>query len=50
MVNKHHKIVEGAAGVAVASFIKEVDKYEGQTVVIIICGANITTEKLKELL
>ena len=50
MVDKHHKIIEGAAGVALASFFKRAAELENQTVVIIICGGNITTEKLKSLL
>jgi len=50
MVDIHHKIIEGAAGVAVASFLKHKDKYKGKNVVVLICGANISTEKLKEIL
>jgi len=50
VVDIHHKIMEGAAGVAVASFLKHKDRYQGKNVVIIICGANITTEKLKAIL
>ena len=45
MANKHHKMVEGAAGVALASFLKQIDRYKDKTVVIIICGANIALEK-----
>lgn len=50
IAQKHHKIIEGAAAVAVASFLKDIDKYKGKTVVIIICGANISMKKLKEIL
>ena len=50
IAEKHHKIIEGAAGVAVASFLKELEKYKGKTVVIIICGANIAMKKLLECL
>ena len=50
MVDKHHKIIEGAAGVALATFFKRAAQLENQTVVIIICGGNITTDKLKSLL
>lgn len=50
IAHKHHKIIEGAAAVAVASFLKEIEKYKGKTVVIIICGGNISIEKLKSLL
>lgn len=50
MVDKHHKIVEGAAAVALSGFIDNAQQYINQKVVIIICGANITTSKLKEIL
>jgi threonine dehydratase len=39
-------IIEGSAGVAVAGYLKEREKYAGQTVAIIICGRNISTSKL----
>lgn len=50
MVDKHHKIVEGAAAVALSAFMDNADQYRKQRVVIIICGANITTSKLKALI
>jgi threonine dehydratase len=34
--------IEGAAGVAVAAFEKEIQRYAGKTVVIVICGGNIS--------
>lgn len=50
MVEKHHKIIEGAAGVAVAGFIKEAPRFAGKTVAIVVCGANIALQQLKQLL
>ncbi len=50
MVDIHHKIIEGAAGVALASFLKVKERYVGKNVVIVICGGNIATKKLKEIL
>ncbi len=50
MVHTHYKIVEGAAGVALASLIENVDKFNGQTVVLIICGANMDISKLKKII
>lgn len=50
MADKHKKLVEGAAAVAVASFIKEADRYSGQKTVIVICGGNISYEDLKLIL
>jgi threonine dehydratase len=34
-------IVEGAAGVALASFLKTSERYRGKTVVIVLCGGNV---------
>ena len=50
IAEKHHKIIEGAAGVPVASFIKNIEEYRNQTVVIVICGANISMDKFKSIL
>ena len=50
VAHQHHKIIEGAAGVAVASLIKNKDRFKGSTVVIVICGANISIEKLKKII
>ena len=45
----HRWVIEGAAGVAVASFLKSGEKLRGKTVVIIVCGGNIDIDKFKEL-
>ena len=50
IVHEQHKIIEGSAAVAVASLIKEKERFKGANVIIIICGANISIEKLKEIL
>lgn len=50
MLEKHCKVVEGAAGVALASFLKVADEYVGKNVVVVICGANVSIEKLKEVI
>ena len=50
MVEKHHKIIEGAAGVALAACMKHRERFRGKTVAVVICGGNISTEKLKTIL
>ena len=50
MADKHHKIIEGAAGVALGAFMKQASRFEGKKVAIVICGANITTETLLKIL
>ncbi|KAJ7365906.1 hypothetical protein OS493_002636 [Desmophyllum pertusum] len=49
-MDNHHKIVEGAAGVAIAAYVKVQENFQGQNVVIISCGANIGMNKLKEII
>ena len=44
-----HWLIEGAAGVAVAGFLKEASRYEGKTVVIVICGRNVSAGVLGRL-
>jgi threonine dehydratase len=46
----HHMLIEGAAAVAIASYLKTRQCSSGQNVVIVICGANIGLETLKEVL
>ena len=46
MLDKHCKIIEGAAAVALASFLKHCNEYVGKNVVVVICGGNISIEKL----
>jgi threonine dehydratase len=42
-------LIEGAAGVAVASFLKVARHYTGKTVVIVICGGNLSEKVLGQL-
>ena len=46
----HHMLIEGAAAVAVASYLKMLDRCIDKNVVIIICGSNIGPETLKRIL
>lgn len=50
MLEYHHMVVEGAAGVTVASFLKEITRFKGKTVILIICGGNIGYQQLKEII
>ena len=47
----HHRLViEGAAGVAVAGFLKMAPQLAGKTVAIVICGGNIDADLFKTLI
>jgi threonine dehydratase len=47
---KHHLLIEGAAALSVAAFLKDKDRFQGKTVVLIISGNKISIETLKEIL
>ena len=42
-------LIEGAAGVALAAFLKHVHEYDGKTVAVVICGGNLSPEALRQL-
>lgn len=46
----HHMMIEGAAAVAIASFMKLRAQFAGRNVVVVLCGANISPEIVKDLL
>jgi threonine dehydratase len=48
--DKERWIIEGSAGVAVAAYMKEREKYVGQNVTIILCGRNVSSKKLTGIL
>jgi threonine dehydratase len=49
-MNSHQMMIEGAAGVAIAGFLKMQHQFQNKQVLIVICGANISSEKLMEVL
>jgi threonine dehydratase len=49
MLETEHWLIEGAAGVAVAGFLKEAARYRGKNVVIVLCGRNLSPEVLRRL-
>jgi len=48
-VEKHHQLIEGAAGTAIAGFMKQKDKFKDKTVVLVMCGGNISVAVLKSI-
>ncbi|MCP4156787.1 MAG: pyridoxal-phosphate dependent enzyme, partial [bacterium] len=51
LVLKHHfMLIEGAAALSVASFLKYGHQFKNKTVVLIISGRKLTLEKLKKIL
>jgi threonine dehydratase len=50
MIDDHHQLVEGAAGVALAAAANYAEQHPGSTVVAVSCGANITSSTLARIL
>ncbi|MGI9596162.1 MAG: pyridoxal-phosphate dependent enzyme [Acidimicrobiales bacterium] len=50
MVDDHHELVEGAAGVALAAAHRYGVENPGSTIVVVSCGANISSETLRRML
>ena len=49
-IDAHHMLIEGAAAVAIASYLKTADRWADRNAVIVICGANIGCETLRRIL
>lgn len=49
-LEKHYMLIEGAAALSVASFIKEARRFNKKKVVLIISGAKMSLNKLREIL
>jgi threonine dehydratase len=45
-----HWLIEGAAGVALAAFLREAKQYADKTAVVVICGRNLSAEVLHKLI
>ncbi len=50
MIDDHHELVEGAAGVALAAAERYGTEHPGSTVIAVSCGANVTSAALASML
>lgn len=50
LLEKHYMLVEGSAGLSVASLLKNKDKYRGKNVVLILCGNKMSSRLLEQVL
>ncbi len=50
IILEHHMMVEGSAGLALAALVKEKEKYQNKTVVLILCGSKISNQILNKVL
>ena len=49
-MESHHMMIEGAAALPLAAFMKEGEVMTGKNVVLVICGANISLQTLRDVL
>ena len=50
ILETEHWVIEGAAAVAVAAYLKDAARYQGKTAAIVICGRNVSPDVLRRLL
>ena len=49
-IGGQHMLIEGAAAVAIAAYLKSCQRFAGRNVVIVLCGANISLDTLRDVL
>ncbi len=49
-IDSHHMLLEGAAGVAIAGLLASKQDFIDKTVVVVVCGGNISREALKQVI
>lgn len=49
-LEKHHILIEGAAGVPLAALLKTAERFQGKNAIVVLCGANISLETLRTIL
>ena len=50
IMERHHILIEGAAALSVAAFIKQKEHYKGKNIALVLSGAKISLATLKEIL
>lgn len=50
VVKRHHLLVEGSAGVALAALLKEKETYRGKQVAVLLCGSNMSEAVMKSII
>ncbi|MBS1859678.1 MAG: threonine/serine dehydratase [Acidobacteria bacterium] len=49
LLHTEHWVVEGAAGVALAAFLKDAARYRGKRAAVVLCGRNLSTAVLERV-
>ena len=50
MLEKHHMLIEGAAALPVAAYLKELERFKGRNIVLVISGCRISLDTLRKVL
>ena len=50
VLEKEHWLIEGAAALAVAAFLREAGRYQGKRAAVVLCGRNLSPEALRRIL
>jgi threonine dehydratase len=50
IIEKHYLLIEGAAALSVAAFIRQINRFQGKNVVLVLSGSKISLETLKKVL
>ena len=49
-IETHHMLIEGAASVPLAALLKMPERFQGKTVILVLCGANISLKTLQSII
>ncbi|KNC75760.1 hypothetical protein SARC_11723 [Sphaeroforma arctica JP610] len=50
VLDRHHKVIEGAAGCGIATVHRKAKQLTGKTVVVVVCGSNISPAALSKII
>uniref|UniRef100_A0A7S2RSJ5 Tryptophan synthase beta chain-like PALP domain-containing protein n=1 Tax=Mucochytrium quahogii TaxID=96639 RepID=A0A7S2RSJ5_9STRA len=50
MLDKHHKAIEGAAGLGIAAYKRKAKELAGKNVAIVLCGGNVKASMIRDVL
>ncbi len=50
VIGRHHTLIEGAAAVPVAALLKDKDRLASRDVAVVLCGANVSLETLRDVI
>jgi threonine dehydratase len=50
ILRRHFMLIEGAAALTVASFIKEIERFKGKNTILVLSGAKLDLNQLKNII